>query len=141
MVVDDNVRQLVVPVGRVVGGTFSTFQQPPCLNEACPPSWFLEHLLIITASTRTQPANQYKIVMPHTAVKATGTKNIVVRNLGTRTASASLSCEPAGTFSINPAQVVVPVGTSSQLELAFNPERSIRLETWKYGLAGAGVRC
>ncbi|CAN0537856.1 unnamed protein product, partial [Ectocarpus sp. 8 AP-2014] len=31
-----------------------------------------------------------QIVMPHTAVKATGTKNIVVRNLGTRTASASL---------------------------------------------------
>ena len=69
---------------------------------------------------------QRQIVMPHTAVKATGTKNIVVRNLGTRAASVSLSCEPAGTFSITPAQVVVSVGTSSQLELGFNPERSVR---------------
>lgn len=69
---------------------------------------------------------QQQIVMPHTAVKATGTKNIVVRNLGTRAASVSLSCEPAGTFSITPAHVVVSVGTSSQLELGFNPERSVR---------------
>lgn len=67
-----------------------------------------------------------QIVMPHTAVKATGTKNLVVRNLGTRAASVSLSCEPSGTFSINPAELIVPVGASSQLEVGFNPERSLR---------------
>lgn len=67
-----------------------------------------------------------QIVLPHTAVKATGTKNIVVRNLGTRAASVTLSCEPAGTFSISPTKAVVPVGISSQLELGFNPERSVR---------------
>lgn len=71
---------------------------------------------------------QYReqIVMPHTAVKAIGTKNIVVRNLGTRAASVSLSCEPSGTFSVKPTEVIVPVGTSTQLEIGFNPERSLR---------------
>lgn len=64
--------------------------------------------------------------MPHTAVKANGVKSIVVRNLGTRAASVFLSCEPAKTFSIKPAQVVVPVGVSSQLEVGFNPDRSVR---------------
>ena len=65
-------------------------------------------------------------MLPHTAVKASGTKNVVVRNLGTRAASVSLSCDPAGTFSIKPARIVVPVGASSQVEVGFNPDRSTR---------------
>lgn len=71
-------------------------------------------------------ANGEQVEMPHTAVKGTGTKQIVVRNLGTRVANVSLSCQPEGTFSIQPAQLIVAVGSSAQLELVFKPERSIR---------------
>lgn len=67
-----------------------------------------------------------QIYLPLTAVKANGTRNIVARNLGTRAANVTLSCEPRGTFSIRPAEVVVPVGASAQLELGFRPERSLR---------------
>lgn len=67
-----------------------------------------------------------KIALPRTAVKANGTKNLVVRNVGTRAASVSLSCEPRGTFSIRPGEAVVPVGASMQLEVCFRAERSLR---------------
>ncbi|CAM9537111.1 unnamed protein product, partial [Discosporangium mesarthrocarpum] len=66
-----------------------------------------------------------QILLPNAAVKSRSSKTLVVRNMGTKTASVTLSCsDPA--FGVSPVDALVLVGQSALLEVSFSPERSTR---------------